>query len=159
MEFVSEEIIDRVAENLGASDSSFEQAIEHLQYAQPALLAFFLSENFEVFTREERDYLLFLMLVIWQAVESVKPDLPQISEQDLSEAEERNWEMLQQVKSRRFRERLDVFFDGHPQEDLLAFIEDAVMEEDEMITSEGREPMFVSLKSVVDCLTSDPVPG
>ena len=41
------------------------------------------------------------------------------------------------------------------QEDLLAFVEDNLVEdEDSVVTKEGREPMFVALKSVIDVLTN-----
>ena len=43
------------------------------------------------------------------------------------------------------------------QEDLLAFAEDAVLEEEDdpeaLVTKEGREPIFVALKTMVDVLS------
>ena len=49
---------------------------------------------------------------------------------------------------------MDVFFEDYAQEDMLAFVEDNLVEdEDSTITKEGREPIFVALKSVIDVLT------
>ena len=39
------------------------------------------------------------------------------------------------------------FFENSSQEDLLAFIEDSLLEEEEdLVTKVGREPMFIALK-------------
>jgi hypothetical protein len=100
------------------------------------------------------------LLVVWNAWDAVHGRQPFISPEALSEAEEKNWELLEATPAKRFRERLDVFFAHSTQEDLLAFLEDmlAEPEEDEgddaelSVSREGREPMFVLLKSVVDCL-------
>ena len=73
---------------------------------------------------------------------------------EVENAEERNWTILKLAKGRDFQERLNAFFEDHPEkEDLLSFIEDALLEdEDSPVTAEGREPLFVSLKTVIDCL-------
>jgi len=46
---------------------------------------------------------------------------------------------------------MDIFFKNYFQEDLLAFVEDSLIEEEEgLVTKVGREPMFVALKSIID---------
>ncbi len=150
--FVSEKIIDSVSDALEAAD--FEREIEILGKEQPALLGYVFSEDFELLTREEREYMLYLLIVLWKSIEQVEGELPVIHADNLSEAEERNWELLDPVTETRFRDRMNVFFEDSDQEDLLAFIEDALIEDDDdsVVTKEGREPMFVALKSVVDVL-------
>ncbi len=157
MQFISEENIIRAGEALGESEGKYEQSIDQLREEQPLLLSFLFSESFQAFTQSEKEYLLYLMLVVWKAVKLSGEEVPAVSEKELSEAEERNWNLLQGVKARRFHERLDVFFVEYPQEDLLAFVEDALADVDAeegepMVSGEGREAMFVSLKSVIDCL-------
>ena len=154
MQFIDEDTIDQVAVRLGNSQEAQAAAIEALEEEQPVLLAFLFSENFEVFLSAEREYILFLVLVL---IESIKKGtgqvLPMISEEALGQAEEANWERMQNISAKRFRERLDVFFEQTEQEDLLAFIEDALLDEEEGILSkEGREPIFIILKSIIDAL-------
>jgi hypothetical protein len=154
MQIIDEALIDEVAVKLGTSEERRQQAIQRLEQEQPVLLAFIFSENFEAFLPKEREYILFLILVI---VESIRigggRPIPRISEEDLSLAEEENWEKLQTVSARHFRERLDVFFADTAQEDLLAFIEDALIDEEEgLLSKEGREPIFVVLKSIMDAI-------
>ena len=60
-------------------------------------------------------------------------------------------EIINEVTSKQFRDRLNVFFEKTSQEDLLAFIEDSLLEEEEeLVTKVGREPMFIALKSIID---------
>ena len=149
--FVSETIIDAVVEELETAD--FEKVIEHFGKKQPALIGYVFSEDFELLTQDEREWMLYLMIVLWQSVGKVK-QVPSLNKKALETAEERNWELLDTVTSNRFRDRMDVFFNDSEQEDLLAFIEDSLVEDDDsVVTKEGREPMFVALKSVVDVLT------
>lgn len=154
MQFIDEALIDEVAVKLGTSEERRQQAIERLEQEQPVLLAFLFSENFEAFLPREREYILFLVLVIVESIRigGGKP-IHRISEEDLSLAEEANWEKLQAVSARHFRERLDVFFQETSQEDILAFIEDALIDEEEgLLSKEGREPIFIVLKSILDAI-------
>ena len=150
--FVSETIIDAVVEQL--ESANFEIETEIFGKRQPALLGYVFSEDFELLTHEERDFMLYLLIVIWKSVEKVKGELPPTPADLLEEAEEHNWEILDKVNEKRFRDRMTVFFDDSDQEDLLAFIEDALVEDDEdsVVTKEGREPIFVALKTVVDVI-------
>ena len=154
MKFVDESTIDRVAIRLGTSEKDRSEAIKALEKEQPVLLAYLFSENFKVFLPQEREYILFLVLVLLESIkETVQKNIPPIREEALSQAEEQNWEKIQQVSAKRFRERLDVFFKDTPQEDLLAFIEDALIDEEEGLLSQvGREPIFIVLKSIIDTL-------
>jgi hypothetical protein len=154
MMFISEAIIENITTHL--EQANFEIEVEKFGKKQPALMAYIFSEDFELLTQDEREYMLYLMLVIWQSVEKVKGNLIPTTKKKLEEAEENNWELLENVIATNFRDRMTVFFENSNQEDLLAFIEDALVadDEDNVVTKEGREPMFIALKSVVDVLTA-----
>lgn len=147
-------IIDEVTEELSASEKALEHTLDLMNTEQPVLLAYLFSENFEIFTEREQEFIVFLACVIWKSVYRVYGPQEPINETQLSAADDHNWGLLQDVKVRPFRDRITVFFEEHAEEeDLLAFIEDAIVDDDESpVTKEGREPIFVSLKSIVDCL-------
>ena len=151
MPFISEKLIDSVAENLDTNAENYEVLVRDFQAKQPDLMAFILSEDTLFLTSDERDLLLYLSLIIWKSVAEVVPLTKRIDAEQISEAEDANWAKLENVKSRQFRERIDVFFNQYPQEDLLAFVEDALAPDEESpITNEGREPLFVALKTIID---------
>ena len=76
-------------------------------------------------------------MVIWRSVEHAGPGKEAIRPNRISDAEEANWTKLEEATGRTFRERLDVFFENTPQEDLLAFIEDSLTLEDSDDESTG----------------------
>lgn len=155
MVFITESDLDTAAEVLGESAEAFNEAVVELEEQQPEVLGYFFAEHFEAFTQQEREYAFYLLLVIWKAISGVVSELPPVDAEALEEAEERNWASLQDVQTHNWHQRLNVFFNNYPQEDLLAFIEDGLAldeEEDEpVVTKEGREALFIALKSVVDC--------
>lgn len=156
MRFVSETIIDRVASQIASTEEIFVEKTKVFGEDQPFLAGYFFSEAFAAFTSKEKEYALFLGLVLWDSIKTVNPDLPLVEEEDFISAEEKNLALIQEVTAKKFRARLDVFFENTDQEDLLAFIEDSLIEEEEepLITKEGRELLFIILKTMVDCLTS-----
>ena len=150
--FITEATIDEVAESIG--DDNIEEIIEDFSEAQPAILAYIFTEDMELLSESEREYLLGLVIIIWKAIEKQEGEIDEVESKQLEEAEERNWALLEKTSAKKFRDRMDVFFKGYPQEDLLAFAEDALVEdEDSPVTSEGREPMMVVLKTIIDVLT------
>ncbi len=156
MKFVSEAVIDQVVEAL-QENNAYETEIDALRVTQPTVLAYLLSENFDVLTVQEKEYLLYLTLVIMNAAQHVNPELNEVTQEQLGGAEEENYAVMSASKEKRFRDKLTVFFEDYPQEDLLAFAEDALVIDDEdtetfQVTKEGREPIFLALKSIIDVL-------
>ncbi len=158
---IAESTIEQVLEQFESQAVDFEKAVRDFGGRQPALLSFLMTDSEGVFTEDEQDFMLYLATVIFKAVEKENPDLSIITPDEIAEAEETNWELFEAQKGKPFRERLDAFFENYPQEDLLAFVEDALSAEAEdedgesfTMTQEGQEPMFVTLKTVIDVLTA-----
>lgn len=153
MKFIPEAIIDQVIEELNRSDEALEKADDLMADTQPDLVQFLTQEELDALTEEEQDYLLLLGLTIWEASRRVMGDLPVLSTEGIGQAEEANYARLENAQGKTFRERMDIFFEDYPQEDLLAFLEDALTDdEDDIVTHEGRETLFVTLKTVIDAL-------
>ncbi|MBK6930108.1 MAG: hypothetical protein IPH12_04310 [Saprospirales bacterium] len=162
MEFVPDTIIDAVIDELdNLSDEQYERRMEQFAEAQPVVVAYlFNEENFHLLSEDEKGYLQYLALIIWVANTRANGPSEAVGEDMIGEAEERNYEILEAGAAKNFRERLDAFFENTPQEDLLAFSEEAVLEDegdaDALVSKEGREPIFVALKTVIDVLTANP---
>jgi hypothetical protein len=159
MKFVSEKDIDSTIEALeNYSDEQYEQQMEAFAEAQPVIFAWLFSEEFELLTEDERGYLQYLALIAWKSNEKVNGPVGSVSEDEIGEAEEKNYAILEASTAKKFRDRLNPFFEDTTQEDLLAFAEEAVLESeddpDALVSKEGREPIFIAIKTLVDVLTS-----
>jgi hypothetical protein len=157
MKFVSENIIDAIIEELeNLPDEHYEQRMEAFAEAQPVLFAWLFSGNFDLLNDDEKGYLQYLALIAWLSIVQANGAGEPVSEEQIGLAEEKNYEALEGSTAKKFRDRLNVFFENTPQEDLLAFAEEAVLEDEDdpeaLVTKEGREPIFVALKTLVDVL-------
>lgn len=152
--FIAEQIIDSVTEALDAEEHSYDQAIADMQSKQPILFSYLLSESFKLLTKEESEYLLYLGLIIWKSINTQENTGATLTSEHIEEVEEKNWALLNESNARQFREKLNIFFEKYPQEDLLAFVEDALIDdEDSFVTKEGKELLFIGLKTVIDSLS------
>jgi hypothetical protein len=153
MLFIDEKTIDLAIDAISDSDERYDAALESIESQQAELMAYIFGEDEATFSDEEKDFLLYLLLIIWEAISlKVKPIAP-VTAAALAEAEEATWESMEANVGKKFRERLDEFFEETKQEDLLAFIEDALLDDEESpVSKEGREPMFVMLKAVIDTI-------
>ncbi|RMF27865.1 MAG: hypothetical protein D6765_06880 [Bacteroidetes bacterium] len=153
---ITYEQIEQIAESL-SREGWREDFLQEMADSQPALVELLFSESLEMLTPEERNYLLFLAAVLWQTAQTLRPLRQTLDRSFLEEVEDRNWALLNASAERKFTDRVAVFFENYPEEDLLAFVEDALFpaedpEREEFITREGREPMFVVLKTLIDAL-------
>lgn len=152
MQFISEALIDETIEELDQGLEFYDNALIEFAKYQTGITNYLVDEEFDSLTPEERDLMLYLTLIIYKSASKLYDQIPVISMDDLETAEDENWAVLENINSFKFRDRLDLFFKNTSQEDLLALIEDALSEEDDMLTKEGREPIFVAMKSIVDVL-------
>jgi spore cortex formation protein SpoVR/YcgB (stage V sporulation) len=77
----------------------------------------------------------------------------QVSQEEIGEIEEANWELLEGQNAKTLSQKMDVFFKDYPEEELLVFIEDLCAdEEEEDITGPGAELMVIGLKTIADAL-------
>ncbi len=153
MKFINEDIINGVIEGMGDSHFDYAEAVTALQKEQPVLLGYLFSENFKLIADKEQEFTLYLLIVIWLSCKELNGALPFVDVKSFEDTEEANWIALTSGKGENFRKRLDVFFDETEQEDLLAFIEDALLDDsaETGVAPEAREPIFIYLKSIVDC--------
>ncbi len=153
---IPEAAIELVYAEVSISEQEQEKRLRAFVQAQPHLTAWLLGDSFELLTEEERDYLFFLGMILFECCKRYFDPLPEVDGDHVREAEEHNWLLLEGAGEGGFSKRITVLFADSTQEDLLAFVEDALAEDDEenepIVTKVGREPMFVALKSVVDVL-------
>lgn len=124
--------------------------------AQPHIMDYLTTEDNGAFTLAEQEVLFFGGLVIWRSIQDEKGTLAVVKGEQIATLEEENFELLQAQTTKGFRNRITIFFEQNEEEELLAFIEDLLIDDEAeaAVTNEGREPLFISLKTVMDALLS-----
>jgi hypothetical protein len=154
MKFISENTVDTVVAQLEADPNLYELWMAKYSEDQEAIFVFYQAENFSLLTTDEYDLMIFMTLVILESCHVEATEVAEVSMNTLEEKEEANWAIFQESKSKTFRDKVTPFFDNTDQEDLLAFVEDSLVveEDEEIITTVGREVLFLTLCTVVQCL-------
>lgn len=151
---IAESTIDRTLDRLENAGDDYEVQIQDFADDQPELMDYLTNEDAEAFTETERELLLFAALVVYQSIDDERSGLRTATGDQIATAEERNYAVLSAARGGSLRDRLTPFFEQSGEEELLAFIEDLTLSEDEesSISNEAREPFFVTLKTVMDVL-------
>ncbi len=150
MDFISENIIDNVLTDFEQNPQSKEDAFLAFAEWHLPVVQFVESENFKLLKEEEFDQLMFLLLVCFQSISSVEEHI-EIPPDLIDKKEEINWQVYNESKDKGFKAIVNMYFEGYPQEDLLAFIEDALIEDEESELSQvGREIIFITCKTYID---------
>lgn len=158
---VTEALIEQAISQLEDQEELADQLLEEMEDEHPVLMSYLFSESFQVLTQAEREYLIPLALVIFQSYRLAGKKPLEITEEMIGKAEEENWSIYSEHPAKTFRDRLTPFFERSQEEDLLAFLEDALTiddegeedaEEDMELTKEGRDPIFIGLKTIVDVI-------
>ncbi len=151
---INQDAIEAIMLRLQTTPDLFSSLLDGLEREQPAIINWIFSESFDILSQDEKQYFLFLALVIIVSISEELANEDVIDPKTIEETEDKNWEIFSEQSSKDFREKINVFFDKYPQEDLLAFVEDALeLElEDQVVTTIGRPPMFIALKTLIDIL-------
>lgn len=126
------------------------QAIDNLGQDQPHIAAYLKPENHKLLTEEEYGLLWFMTVVVVQSYEDTFGPARTLSQKQIGEAEEQLWATMNEQKAKNFRDKLNVFFDQIPEEEILAFVEDNLIDDDdEIVSPAGREYLFVGCVAIL----------
>jgi len=150
---VPESTIEQVIDHFENDEEAYVSALAEIMDTQPALLAFLNQESIDILLEEEKDILWYIILIVFHSTENNNITLADISDEILSEKEEKNWTIFQEQQRGSFREKVTPFFEDYHQEDLLAFVEDTLeLDDSSPMTNVGRDVIFISAKSIIDTL-------
>lgn len=150
---IKEHHINAVLDMIDQDDFDMEGALKKVDETLPNILAYSVSDSFELLTAEESDYFEYLGLTILISIMNNVDGIKDKSIDEIGEMEERMWEMMEAQKSKEFNKRVDVFFQSSKEEELFAFVEDGLTPEDnDFVSAAGRELMFVGLATMIEAL-------
>lgn len=144
LEFVNQQLSD---------EASSETLMGQMSEQQPLMLAYLMSGDEEAMEEEEMEYLLYLGTVIWKAFDLAHTGLAEVTEPQLEEIEDKNAELFSTTgdDTDDLMAAAENMMEGYSQPELLAFVSDALMDDEEGISEEAMGEAFFVLKTVIDC--------
>jgi len=151
MKTILEKEINDVLQKLENESIDLDSTLVSFTKWQPFFFQFLSSENFKLLKEKEFDLLIFLLSTIFLVSEQIGEET--IEAKLIEELDEQNWTILNDSAS--FENAKDQFFNKYEQEDLLAFVEDSLVEDnEELVTQVGKEIIFLTTKTFIDCLNT-----
>lgn len=157
MKKITDEIVEMTWKRIGGmSASQIPELIQQMQRQQPVILVYLMASGGDTLNGEERELLLYLGVVVWQIMLQGDIQPPQVSEETLAEAETSNTKMLEYLggeSESNFIETTKVILNNYAQPEVLRYVTEVLMEDDEDLVREDNKGMIcIFLKTVIDCL-------
>ena len=141
---IQETIIEQIVEQLSSEeleDKFVEEQHDYWNYLN--------SDGFSGISEAERQMLFFVNSVVYNTCKHVVGGPLEFDLEAFLELEESNWAMREEASN--WAAAVDHYFDGYSEEDLLAFVEDMLVEEElKRLSDIGKEVIFITTKSYID---------
>ena len=159
MNKISAEIVEQTWKEMSRlSPLQLPKLINKLSKEQPVIVAYFLAVGDEFLNEDEQELLLYLGLVVWRVMCKGENPIPEVTENMVEEAEDKNIKMLEYLEGETesgFIETVETIIQNYNQPEVLQFVVEALIEEDEEDDANIREEsigmMMIYLKTVIDC--------
>ncbi len=152
-------IIDRTWKRTNeATEEEGQRLLDVMAKQQPFVVAYLMAVEETLMGEEERGQLILIGLILWQIVSAEKPDLRQITMDDLEAAETRNLKFLEEMEAGSEMDHmagLQNLLATYNQVPLFTVVIEALMggnEDEHELAGENIGLALLHLKSVLDCL-------
>lgn len=159
MNTISGKIIDRTWKRTNeATEEEGQRLLDVMAKQQPFVVAYLMAVEETLMGEEERGQLILIGLILWQIVSAEKPDLRQITMDDLEAAETHNLKFLKEMDAGSEMDHmagLQNLLATYNQVPLFTVVIEALMggdEENPELAGENIGLALLHLKSVLDCL-------
>lgn len=142
---ITEALIEQILQEIESEE--FE---DNFATAQAEYWHYLNSESFKGLSTPEHQLSHFISSVIFHTVAASEAELPDFEIDSFQNLEEQNWAERESHKN--WAAAKDAFFDNYKEEDLLAFVEDMLADEEGELTDLAKEVIFITAKSYVDFL-------
>ncbi len=124
---------------------------------EPIIASFIFSDDVSILTEEEKELYTYIVASIWATIARDHYESANLTAEQVSDIEDKNWNLFLEQKKDSFRKKLDAFYKDFPQEDLLSIIEDLLEVDliDEPLSPEGRDLIFIKGKTFLDLLIAE----
>lgn len=161
---ISEETVTQTWQRIAQiSPQEVQRYLNQMSREQPAILAYLLTLDGDPFNQNEMGYILFIAMVVWQAMMQSPQGLRSVPIEAVEQADEANFAFLERFLSagdEDFEAAVAKMLAEYPEPEVLGYIVEALMEEDEEepFRDEYRGLAFVCLKTVLDAFIASSAP-
>ncbi len=161
MQPISAEVVEQTWQRVAAlTRREGERLAQKFAAEQPAVTAYLMAVDRDLFSDEERELLFYLGTVVWQMMAQGDAPLPQVTEQMLEEAEDANLAMLESqvdASDDDARAAMANLLQDYAQPEVFKYVVEVLMEsaQEEDVCQDNLGVMMVDLKTVIDCLNRD----
>lgn len=163
---ISEEIVTQTWQRIaGSSPHDAQRYMNQMSEEQPAVLAYLLTLDGDPFNQNEMGYILFIAMVVWQAMKQSPQGLRSVPMEAVAQADEANFSFLERflfAGDEDFETAVAKMLTEYPEPEVLRYIVEALMEEEEdeeePFRDEYRGLAFICLKTVLDAFIASSAP-
>ncbi|RPI88014.1 MAG: hypothetical protein EHM41_02930 [Chloroflexi bacterium] len=157
--FVSYDFVTQIGQEMAFMPEEEAPAlVEQMQQEQPALLAYLLASEGYGLSQEEIEDIFYIGIVVWQIMKRGHPNLRRVSIKQVEQADDENIKTLEFMRhdtEADFMSATMEMIDAYPEPEVLRYIVEAIMEENEDtvdISDENKGAFFLVLKTELDAL-------
>jgi len=157
MQRIDNEIIERTWESMNylTLDESM-VLVNQMTKEHPLIVAYLMTAGDELLSREERELLIYLGMVVWKIMTKLSGPLPPVTNEILEDAEDRNIQMLEYLEGEpeeEFLNTVGILIENYNQSEILRYVVEAIIEEDDdavYISDQAKGIMLLCIKTVID---------
>lgn len=159
---ISEETVTQTWQRIAQiSPQEAQRYLQQMSREQPAILTYLMALDGDPFNQNEMGYILFITMVVWQAMKESPQGLQSVSIETMKQADAANFAFLEQLLNAddaTFEAAVIEMMSEHPEPEVLRYIVEALMgaTDEEPFRDEYRGLAFACLKSVLDALVASP---
>ena len=127
---VAEQDIEQAILAIENASSGPKERFEHHSERFPTLTAFLFSEDMDILNEEEQALFLFIGDVLFTTWAFIEREDPTCSIEDVEDILDEIWERWEKAKT--INDKMDTLFEYEEEEELLAFVEDMILDNDEL---------------------------
>lgn len=157
MQRIDNEIIERTWESMNylTLDESM-VLVNQMTKEHPLIVAYLMTAGEDFLTREERELLIYLGMVVWKIMTKLSGPLPAVTNEILENAEDRNIRMLEYLEGEpdeEFLNTVGILVENYNQSEILRYVVEAIIEDDDdavYISDQAKGIMLLCIKTVID---------
>jgi hypothetical protein len=163
---IPEDVVTAVWQRMASvSPVQIPKLVDQMTREQPQILAYLMAASESELEEDEAEIVFYIGVVVWQIMRENQPGIRKVTESLLDDVEaenEKSLRKLEQDSPGDFVSAVKKFTNDYPEPEVLRYVVEALIEEDEeedsgSVSEENLGLAFITLKNVLDALIASRV--